>query len=91
MQLLYKGSIRRISGSGMAYANFDNEVALKCQKTTLAVPDTYIRINSIGDNEINFDVFFFDEPTNYVLHVGEHAEYKKEGNAFGFEIVFSLI
>ena len=91
MQLLYKGSIRRISGSGMAYAHFDKEVALKCEKTTLAVPDTYIQINSIGENEVNFDVFFFEQATNFVLHVGETAPYKKEGNAFGFEIEFKLV
>ena len=91
MKLLYKGFVRRISGSGMAYADFDKEVPLVYEKTTLAVPDTYIMINSIGENDINFDVFFFDQPTNYVLQVGESVLYKKEGNAFAFEMVFSLV
>ena len=91
MQLLYKGLVRRISGSGMSYANFEKEIPLRCEKTPLAVPDTYIKINSIEDNQINFDAFFFDEPTNYVLHVGERSEYKKEGNAFAFEIEFRLV
>ena len=58
MKLSYKGFVRRISGAGMAYANFDKEVPLVYEKTTLAVPDTYIMINSIGENDINFDVFF---------------------------------
>lgn len=91
MQLLYKGFVRRISGSGMAFANFDKEVPLVSEKNTLAVPDTYIRINSIGENEINFDVFYFDAATNYTLKVGETLLYKKEGNAFGFEIEFRLV
>ena len=93
MKLLYKGSVRRISGSGMAYAHFDNEVPLELsngKKSTLAVPDTYITINSISDNEVTFTVFFFDEPTEMILHMGESKLYKKEGNAFGFEIEFSL-
>ena len=91
MQLLYKGYIRRLSGSGMAYANFDNEVPLECTKSNLPVPDTFIRINSINEDSVNFDVFFFDKATNFVLNKKESATYQHEGNAFAFEIVFFLI
>ena len=91
MQLLYKGLVRRISGSGMAYANFEKEIPLRCEKTPLAVPDTYIKINAIEDNQVKFDVFFFDEPTNVTLKLNETSKYQKEGNAFAFEIEFKLI
>ena len=68
----------------------EKEIPLRCEKTPLAVPDTYIKINSIEDNQINFDVFFFDEPTNITLKLNETSKYQKEGNAFAFEITFTL-
>lgn len=92
MKLHYRGSIHRLSGSGMAFAHFDSDVDLSDvgKKINTAVPDTFIRVNNV-DEEANFDVFFFDKPTNYIIRKGEEILYKHEGNAFGFEMYFSLI
>ena len=92
MKLHYRGSIHRLSGTGMAFAHFDSDIDLSDVDKIIntAVPDTFIRVNNVNE-EVNFDVFFFDKTTNYTIHKGEEILYKHEDNAFGFEMYFSLI
>ena len=51
MELYYKGSIRRLSGYGMAYANFDKAVGEDKigQKETTAVPDSHLIVHSMNE------------------------------------------
>lgn len=94
MKLHYDVSLRRLSGSGMAFGNYSRDIELKDEdigkKIATVVQDTYIRVNTIGE-EINFDLFFFDKPINYTIHRGENITHKNEGNAFGFEMTFSIL
>ena len=94
MKLHYTGSIRRLQGYGMAFANFESDIELNDEvigkMNNTAVPDTFIRINHLGE-EVNFDVIFYDTPTNINIHQGENIVHKQEQNAFGFEMHFSLL
>lgn len=92
MELCYSGSIRRISGSGMAFKSFKNHMGsdMVGKKTPCEVPDTFIEIHEINDEGIDFSFFFFDKETKIFIKKGEHHEYKNEGNAFGFVYNFTV-
>ena len=90
LELWYKGSIRRISGSGMAYANFSGKVGEDKinKKETTAIPDSHIIVREIREDGIDFSFFFFDKEERIFLTVNESTSLKNEGNAFGYEIIF---
>lgn len=92
MELYYKGSIRRLSGYGMAYANFDKAVGEDKigQKETTAVPDSHLIVHSMNEEGIDFSFFFFEKEDRYFVRKGEEIHHKHEGNAFGFELTFSV-
>ena len=76
----------------MGYANFqgvipESEVGIK-QNT--AVNDTYILINEVKEDGMDVSIFYFDKETRYFLKRKETVIHRQEGNAFGFEIEFSL-
>ena len=76
----------------MAYANpegkFDGEHMHSF--LSLGIQDTAIRIDDINDEGIAFTIKFFNQDTSYFVRPGETVEVKKEGNAFGFELYFTI-
>lgn len=95
MKLHYDGSIRRLSGAGMAFAQLNNDIDPNVVgigvKGTIAVPDGYVTIHRVGDDDMDFSFFFFDKETPYHISRGENIEVRNEGNAFGFELRFYLV
>ena len=90
MKLHYKGSVRRLSGSGMAFHNFENDIEKLNEKVMIECPETRVMVYSMNDDGIDFGVFYFDKEDRYFVHKGETVFQKEEGNAFGFEINFSI-
>ena len=91
MKLHYKGSVRRLSGAGMAFLNFENDVTKVCENIKIECPETSVYIRTVYDDAIEFSVFYFEKETRYFLEKGKTVEHKEEGNAFGYEITFSII
>lgn len=92
MELLYRGSVRALRGSGMAFANpegkFNNEhmhVFL-----SLGIQDMAIRLDEFRGDGVAFTIRFFNKDENYFVKPGETVEVKKEGNAFGCELYFTV-
>lgn len=92
MVLSYKGSLRALRGSGMAYGQpqgqFDDQhmhVFL-----SLGIQDMSIRLDEFREDGIAFTIRFFLRETNYFLRLGETVTVKEEGNAFGCELLFTV-
>ncbi|MCR5349112.1 MAG: hypothetical protein K6E59_05880 [Bacilli bacterium] len=94
MKLHYQGSIRRLQGSGMAFASFDNDVDPAVvgvgKMDRIAVPDSAVTIDRVGEEDMDFTFHYFDSKTPYHITRGEQIQVKKEGNAFGFHLTFTL-
>ena len=94
MELSYKGSFREFRGIlGVLSTSFESKVDLTIlnKKINTAVHDTYICVNQVNEDEVDFSVFYFDKETRYIIHKGENLIHKYEGNAFGFEMNFILV
>lgn len=96
MKLRTKGSIHRISGSGMAFHHFDDVIehdALLSRigdERVFSIPDSFLTIEEVGDDFCRFTFRFFDRRDEYALRVGENVSNKNEGNAFGYNVEFIL-
>lgn len=92
MELLYKGSVRALRGPGMAFANPEGKFNHEHMHffLSLGIQDMSIRIDDINDEGIAFTIKYFNNDTNYFIRPGETIEIKKEGNAFGCELYFSI-
>lgn len=92
MELCYKGSLRALRGSGMAYANPEGKFNDEHMHTflSLGIQDMAIRIDDIKDEGIAFTILFFNKEEHYFVKPGETVEVKKEGNAFGCELYFTI-
>ncbi len=75
----------------MAYANVNETVQENNVKIKTAMPETYVMVNSVNDEGIDFTVFYYDRESRYFVRRGETIEYKVEGNAAGFELYFSIV
>lgn len=91
MKLYYTGSVRRLSGSGMAFLNFENEIDKVCERVMIECPETTVYIYGVYEEGIDFGISYFDNETRYFVHKDEVINHKKEGNAFGYEIAFSIV
>ena len=94
MKLREKGYLRRLQGSSMGFGNFDTKIEnlqnIIGEDKTLAVPDSFITINEVGENYCRFTFRFFDKAEEHHINLNETVIIKHEGNAFGFEIQFIL-
>ena len=92
MKLHIYGSIHEFG----RYAKFDSFKedlpALIGKKETLAVPDTAILLQSVGEKEIALRFFRgIDLFEDIVLKPGEPYQHKHEGNAYGYELNLELM
>lgn len=92
LELWYKGSVHRFNGYGMDSVNIENRVesSMIQKMVSTGISDLKVRLNEIKEDGVSFSVFYFEKETNYFIKKGEEITHKYEGNAFGFEIVFSL-
>ena len=65
MKLHYKGSVRRLSGAGMAFLNFENDVTKVCENIKIECPETSVYIRTVYDDAIEFSVFYFEKETRF--------------------------
>ena len=92
LKLQYKGSIRRFNGQGMSFGYFENSIPLEevNKKHSTAVEGAFISINEVLSDTVSFSIFYYEKESKYTLKKDETITYKYDGNAFGFEFVFSL-
>lgn len=92
MELFYKGSVRALRGSSMAFAHPEGKFNDQHMHSflSLGIQDMALRMDEIREDGIAFTISFFNEQTPYFLKPGESLEIKKEGNAFACHLVFTI-
>ena len=92
MELCYKGELRALRGSSMAFAHPEGKFNDEHMHSflSLGIQDMAIRLDEISDRGIDFTISFYRNEKHYHLNPGETVTVKEEGNAFACELNFTI-
>lgn len=92
VELLYKGEVRALRGSAMAFAHPEGKFNDEHMHSflSLGIQDMAIRLDNINDGGIDFTISFYRNEKHYHLSPGETVVVKEEGNAFACELYFTI-